>query len=119
MDITTALQSFMVLGTLTLGITQVWKQVVSDKNTQRVSVIVAMFLAFVTGTSILQPLGFNPAHNFVNLVSQFQIGYDILFWVADIGTVGFLGSKGANYIVDLFNKKNTDNNQPNKIEISN
>jgi len=106
MDINVALQSFMILSTLTLGITQVWKEVFSDKNTQRVSVIIAMFLALVTGTSILRPLGFVPANNFVDLVNQFQIGYDILFLIADIGVTGFLASKGSNYAVDLFTKKN-------------
>lgn len=105
MDLTTALQSFMILSTLTLGITQVYKEVISDKNTQKVSVIIAMILALVTGTSILQPLGFVPATNFVDLVSQFQIGYDVLYWIADIGVTGFLASRGSNFVIDLFNKK--------------
>jgi len=110
MDITTALQSFMVLGTLTLGVTQVYKEVISDKNTQKISVIIAMILALVTGTSILQPLGFVPASNFVNLVSQFQIGFNVLYWIADIGVTGFLASRGSNFVIDLFNKKNVDQN---------
>lgn len=104
-DIATALQSFIILATLTIGVTQVWKETISDKNTQKVSVLIAMFLALVTGTSTLQPLGFVPANNFVGLVSQFQFGYDVLFWIADLGVTGFLASKGSNYIVDLFNKK--------------
>jgi hypothetical protein len=102
MDIATALQAFLVLATLTVGITQVWKEVISDKNTQRVSVIIAMILALVTGTSILKPLGFVPATNFVDLISQFKLGYEVLFWLADLGVTGFLASKGANYAVDLF-----------------
>ena len=106
MDIATALQSFMMLGTLTLGITQVYKEVISDKNTQKASVIIAMILSLVTGTSILQPLGFVPAHNFVDLISQFKIGYDVLYWMADIAVTGFLASKGSSFTVDLFNKKN-------------
>jgi hypothetical protein len=110
MDITTALQSFMVLGTLTLGVTQVYKEVISDKNTQKISVIIAMILTLVTGTSILQPLGFVPASNFVNLVSQFQIGFNVLYWIADIGVTGFLASRGSNFVIDLFNKKNVDQN---------
>lgn len=105
MDTTTALQSFMILSTLTLGVTQVYKEVISNKNTQKISVIIAMFLALVTGTGILQPLGFVPATNFVNLVSQFQFGYNILFWVVDIVVTGFLASKGSNFVIDLFNKK--------------
>jgi len=105
MDIATALQAFIVLATLTIGVTQVWKEVISDQNTQRVSVIIAMILALVTGTSILQPLGFTPATNFVDLVSQFQLGYEVLFYVADLSVTGFLASKGSNFIVDLFNKK--------------
>lgn len=105
MDFSTALQSFMMLGTLTLGVTQVYKEVISNKNTQKVSVIIAMILALVTGTSILQPLGFVPATNFVDLVSQFKVGYDVLYWIADIGVTGFLASKGSNYVIDLFNKK--------------
>jgi hypothetical protein len=110
MDIATALQSFMVLGTLTLGVTQVYKEVISNNNTQRVSVIIAMFLALVTGTSILTPLGFVPATNFVDLVSQFKVGYNVLYWIADIGVTGFLASKGSNFVIDLFNKKNVDQN---------
>jgi hypothetical protein len=105
MDITTALQAFMVLGVLTVGVTQVYKEVISDKNTQRVSVVIAKILALVTGTSILKPLGFSPASNFVNLVNQFQLGYDIVFYLADLGVTGFLASKGSNYVVDLFSKK--------------
>jgi len=106
MDIATALQSFMMLSTLTLGITQVYKEVISNKNTQKASVIIAMILSLVTGTSILQPLGFVPAHNFVDLISQFKIGYDVLYWIVDIAVTGFLASKGSSFTVDLFNKRN-------------
>jgi len=55
MDISTALQSFMMLGTLTLGVTQVYKEVISDKNTQKVSVLIAMILSlmFYIGLRIL------------------------------------------------------------------
>jgi len=105
MDFTAVLQSFVILATLTLGVTQVWKEVVSDKNTQGVSVIVAMVLALVTGTSILQPLGFVPATNFVDLVTQFKLGYEVLFYLADLGVTGFLASKGSNYVVDMFKNK--------------
>jgi len=116
MDITTALQSFMVLGTLTLGVTQVYKEVISDKNTQKVSVLIAMILALVTGTSILQPLGFVPATNFVDLVSQFKVGFDVLYWIADIGVTGFLASKGSNFAIDLFSKKNINENKTEKVD---
>jgi len=118
MDIATALQSFMMLGTLTLGITQVYKEVISDKNTQKASVIIAMILSLVTGTSILQPLGFIPAHNFVDLISQFKIGYDVLYWMADIAVTGFLASKGSSFTVDLFNKKNMVETTSNILEKS-
>ena len=103
---TTIFQSFTTLSILTLGVTQVYKEVISNNNTQRISVLIAMFLALVTGTSILQPLGFVPAHNFVDLVSQFQLGYDVLFFIGDIGVTGLLASKGSNFVIDLFNKKN-------------
>ena len=108
MDITTALQAFLVLATLTIGVTEVWKQVINDKNTQRVSVIIAMVLALVTGTSILEPLGFSPAANFTDLVPQFELMFSILFWVADLGVTGFLASKGANYVKDLFGSKDAE-----------
>jgi hypothetical protein len=105
MDIATALQSFMVLAVLTVGTTQVYKEVVSDKNTQRISVLIAIILAIATGTSILQPLGFTPATNFIDVVAQFKFGYEIIFYVADLGVTGFLASKGSNFVADLFNKK--------------
>ena len=105
MDYSTALQSFTTLSILTLGITQVYKQTISDKNTQRASVLIAMFLAFITGTSILQPLGFVPATNFVDLGRQFKLGYNILFYIGDIMATGLLASKGSNFVIDLFNKK--------------
>ena len=105
MDYSTALQSFMILSTLTLGITQVYKEVISNKNTQKTSVFIAMFLALITGTSILQPLGFVPANNFVDLVNQFKLGYNILFYIGDIMATGLLASKGSNFVIDLFNKK--------------
>lgn len=105
MDIATALAQVLLLATLTVGVVQVWKIVISDKNTQKVSVVVATFLALATGTSILQPLGFAQAINFVEFIPQLGIVYAILFWIADLGVTGFLASQGSNFIVDLFRKK--------------
>lgn len=95
------IKQVLILATLTLGITQVYKEVISDKNTQRVSVWIAGILALVTGTSLLLPLGFTPAINFVDVVPQFGIVFKILFYFADIGAIAFLASRGANFIVDL------------------
>ncbi len=105
MDFNEILKNFFILATLTVGVTQVYKEVVSDLSTQRVSVIIAMLLSFVTGTSLLLPLGFIPATNFVDLVPQFGLVYAIMFFIADLGVTGFLASKGSNFVVDLFSKK--------------
>ncbi len=105
MDFNEILKNFLLIATLTVGVTQVYKEVVSDLHTQKVSVIIAIILALVTGTSLLLPLGFVPATNFVDLMPQFGIIYIILFYIADLGVTGFIASKGSNYVVDLFNKK--------------
>ncbi len=105
MDFNEILKNFLILATLTVGATQVYKEVISDKNTQKVSVLIAMFLALATGTSILLPLGFLPATNFVDLIPQLGLVYSIIFYIADLGVTGLLASRGSNFTYDLLNKK--------------
>ena len=105
MDIATALKGFIVLATLTIGVTQVYKEVLCDKNTQKVSILIATFLALVTGTSILIPMGFASATNFSTEIPVLKTIFAVLFYIADLGVTGFLASKGSNFVVDLFNKK--------------
>ena len=95
------IKQFLILATLTVGATQVFKEVISDKNTQKVSVWIAGILAFVTGTSLMIPLGFVPAVNFVDVVPQFELVFKVLFYLADVGVVAFLASRGSNFVVDL------------------
>lgn len=106
MDFNEILQNFFILATLTIGVTQVYKETISDKNTQKVSIIIAIILSLVTGTSLLSPLGFAPATNFIDLIPQLNLVYAVLYYIADLGVTGFLASKGSNFVVDLFSKSN-------------
>lgn len=105
MDIASILQNFFIISTLTVGCTQVYKEVISDNNTQKVSVIIAIILALVTGTSVLTPMGFNSASNFTIEIPMLKTIFTVLYYFADLGVVGFLASKGSNFVVDLFGKK--------------
>lgn len=101
MDLTAILHDFMILSTLTVGVTQVYKEVINDNCTQWISVCIATVLAFVTGTSLLTPLGFSSSQNFVSLIPGLHLVYSILFYLVDLLITGFLSSKGSNYLVEL------------------
>ena len=95
------LKEFVILCTLTVGITQVYKEVVSDQCTQKISVCIAILLSLVTGTGILTSLGFVPSSSFTDQLSFLKPCFAVLFYLTDLFITGFLASKGSNYLVDL------------------
>jgi hypothetical protein len=108
MDFKVILVQVAMIATLTLGATQVLKGVFTKVKTARLSIVIAFILALATGTSILLPLGFSPAKNFVEMVPWLATVFAILFYIADLGLIALLTSKGANKFFDYFiGKPNT------------
>ncbi len=97
----TFLKEFIILCSLTIGATQVYKEIFSNAQTQKVSVCIAMLISSVTGSGILTPLGFAPASIYIEQFPILQTIFTILFYVTDLILTGLLASKGSNYIVDL------------------
>lgn len=101
MEYPTLLKNFFILSTLTVASTQVYKEIISDVKTQKVSVLIAWLLAFVTGTSLLIPLGFSPSETF-QITNPFLTGaFAILFFLTDLAITGLLASKGSNFMYEL------------------
>ena len=104
-----ALVQVGILAALTVGATQVLKGVFAGTPTKKVSVFIALFLAFATGTSLLTPVGFQAASNFVDMIPGLGIVFKVAFYIADVGLISLLASQGSNKFFDfLTGKKATE-----------
>ncbi len=103
-----ALVQVGILAALTAGATQVLKGMFRNTPTKKVSVFIALFLAFATGTSLLTPVGFQAASNFIDLIPGLEIVFKIAFYVGDVGLIGLLSSQGSNKFFDYLTGKKAE-----------
>ena len=97
------LKNFFIIATLTLGITEIFKQQITDVNTKLASIIIAFVLALATGTGILEPLTLTPSAVLMKYIPQLAVVG--LFEIVDLLTTTIFASVGSNKLFDLFVKK--------------